>query len=204
MSSQPDVFVEKVPTGIPGFDLVSNGGLPKARTTLLAGTAGSAKTVFAVQFLAEGIKQNREGGVLITFEETPDDIRANMGSFGWDVERWEAEGLWAFVDASPQPGEESIVSGEYDLSALLVRLDHAVQQVCATRVSMDSLGAIFSRFNSDRLIRNELFRIAMRLKRLGVTALMTCERAADYGEISRYGVEEFVTDNVVVLLQFAR
>ncbi len=199
MSPQSDVFVDKLPTGIPGFDFVSNGGLPKGRTTLLAGTAGSAKTVFAVQFLAEGIMQNREGGVLITFEETPEDIRANMASFGWDIERWEAEGLWAFVDASPQPGEESIVVGEYDLGALLARLEHAVGQVRATRVSMDSMGAIFSRFNSDRIIRGELFRIAMRFKHLNVTALMTCERADDYGDLSRYGVEEFVTDNVVIL-----
>jgi circadian clock protein KaiC len=199
MSLQPNVFVEKLPTGISGFDFISYGGLPKGRTTLLAGTAGSAKTVFATQFLAEGIIQNRESGVLITFEETPNDIRANMSGFGWDIERWEAEGLWAFVDASPRPDEESIVVGEYDLGALLVRLEHAVRQVQATRISMDSLGAIFSRFNNDRIIRSELFRIARGLRQLGVTALMTCERPEDYGAISRYGVEEFVTDNVVVL-----
>ncbi|ETW98323.1 MAG: circadian clock protein KaiC [Candidatus Entotheonella factor] len=191
--------VEKLTTGIAGFDFISNGGLPKGRTTLLAGTAGSAKTVFAVQFLAEGIVQYQERGVFITFEESAADIRANMIGFGWDIERWEAEGMWAFVDASPQPEDESIVVGNYDLGALLARIEHAIRRVEATRVSMDSLGALFSRFDRDQLIRSELLRIAVGLKHIGVTALMTCERTADYGDISRYGIEEFVTDNVVIL-----
>ena len=199
MGPQSNGFVEKLLTGISGFDRISHGGLPKARTTLLAGTAGSAKTVFALQFLAEGIIQGREGGVFVTFEESPSDLRANVRSFGWDIERWEAEGLWAFVDASPQPEDESIVVGAYDLGALLARIEYAMQQVHATRVSLDSLGAIFTRFANNSLIRSELFRLATRLKDLRVTSLMTCERTEEYGDISRYGVEEFVTDNVIVL-----
>ncbi len=155
--------VDKLPTGMAGFDFISNGGLPKARTTLVTGTAGSAKTVFAVQFLAEGIVQYQERGVFITFEESASDIRANMLSLGWDIESWEAEGSWAFVDASPQPEDESIVVGNYDLGALLARIGHAVTRIGATRVSMDSLGAVFSRFNRDTLIRSELLRIAVGL-----------------------------------------
>ena len=102
MTASSEEFVDKLSTGIPGFDLISEGGLPRGRTTLLAGTTGSAKTVFAVQFLAIAIMEEQESGVLITFEETPNDIRDNMKSFGWDIARWESEGLWAFVDASPQ------------------------------------------------------------------------------------------------------
>ncbi len=182
-----------------GFDFISNGGLPRARTTLVAGTAGSAKTVFAVQFLAEGIRQHDECGVFVTFEESANDIRANMIGFGWDIEHWEAEGAWAFVDASPQPEGESVVVGDYDLGALLARVEHAVKRVGAARVSIDSLGAVFSRFNRDDLIRSEFLRMAVGLKHLGVTAVMTCERTVDYGEISRHSIEEFVTDNVVIL-----
>ncbi|PON11753.1 circadian clock protein KaiC, partial [Candidatus Entotheonella serta] len=191
--------VDKLPTGMAGFDFISNGGLPKARTTLVTGTAGSAKTVFAVQFLAEGIVQYQERGVFITFEESASDIRANMLSLGWDIESWEAEGSWVFVDASPQPEDESIVVGNYDLREVLARIGQAVTRIGATRVSMDSLGAVFSRFNRDTLIRSEPLRIAVGLKHMGVTALMTCERTSDYGELSRYSIEEFVTDNVVIL-----
>ena len=104
--------VEKLETGISGFDLISNGGLPKHRTTLVSGTAGSAKTVFAAQFLAEGITQADENGVFVTFEESPGDIRNNMLGFGWDIQRWEDEGRWSFVDASPQPGDETVEAGK--------------------------------------------------------------------------------------------
>lgn len=199
MSRKVQLFIEKLETGIPGFDLISNGGLPKGRTTLVSGTAGSAKTVFAAQFLAEGIRKADEYGVFVTFEESPDDIRRNMASFGWDIQAWEAEGKWAFVDASPQPGEETVVIGDYDLGALLTRVEYAVQKAGARRVSMDSLGAIFTQFPDSTTIRSELFRIASALKQMGVTAVMTAERTDEYGDIVRYGVEEFVADDVVVL-----
>ncbi len=87
----------------------------------MSGTAGSGKTVIAAQFLAEGIRQSGETGVFVTFEESPDDIRRNILSLGWDVLAWEKNGQWAFVDASPQIGEEIVVSGQYDLNGLLTR-----------------------------------------------------------------------------------
>jgi circadian clock protein KaiC len=191
--------IERLPIGIPGFDLIAQGGLPRGRTTLVAGTAGSAKTVFAAQFLTEGIARRDEHGVFVTFEEPPSDIRGNMRGFGWDIERWEAEGKWAFVDASPQPEDEGIVTGEYDMGALLARVEHAVRTVGARRVAMDSLGAVFARLGDSPVVRRELFRIVSALKKLGVTAVMTAERTHEYGDISRHGVEEFVADNVVIL-----
>jgi circadian clock protein KaiC len=190
--------ITRLPTGIPGFDHIANGGLPRGRATLLSGTAGSAKTVFAAQFLAAGAARG-EGGVFVTFEESPEDLRQNMRGFGWDIPAWEAAGRWAFVDASPQHDDESLVIGSYDLGALLARIEHAVRKVNATRLSMDSLGAILLRLNDPRLIRSELFRIISVLKGLGVTAVITAERAQEHGEIGRYGVEEFVSDDVVIL-----
>lgn len=195
----PATVVEKLRTRISGFDLIANGGLPKGRTTLVSGTAGSGKTVMAVQFLAAGILENDESGVFVTFEESPDDIRENLRSLKWDIASWEQQNKWVFVDASPDIGEELVVVGQYDLAALLVRIENAVRQVGAKRVSMDSLGAIFSRFHEKRLVRHELFRIVSALKKMGVTAVLTAERIAEYGEIARYGVEEFVTDNVIIL-----
>lgn len=91
VTAQPPAVIEKLPTGIPGLDVISQGGLPKARATLVAGTAGSAKTVFAAQFLAEGILRTGEHGVFVTFEETPRDVRRNMEGFGWDIGQWEVE-----------------------------------------------------------------------------------------------------------------
>jgi len=191
--------IKKLKTGISGFDVISNGGLPINRTTLVSGTSGSGKTIFAVQFLAEGIEKTGESGIFITFEETPEDIRKNMLSFNWDIQKWEKEGKWAFVDASSKPEEESIEAGNYDLGAFLARIEHAIQKVGAKRVSMDSLGAIFTQFTDSAQVRKELYRITMAFKNLNVTALITAERIEEYGEIARFGVEEFVSDNVVIL-----
>ncbi|MHB1168569.1 MAG: circadian clock protein KaiC [Longimicrobiales bacterium] len=190
--------VEKLATGIGSFDLISDGGLPQNRTTLVVGTAGSGKTVFAIQFLAAGIAAG-EHGVFVTFEESPRDIRQNMHSFGWDLAQWEKDGSFAMVDASPDPETEVIESGSFDLGALLARVANAVERVGATRVSIDSLGAMFSQFHDQAMVRRELFRIASALKQMGVTAVMTAERTHDYGPIARFGVEEFIADNVMVL-----
>jgi len=191
--------VEKVATGIPGFDIVAQGGLPSARATLVAGTAGSGKTVFVTNFLAAGIEHFNEGAVLITFEDSPADIRKNMLSFGWDIAAWESQGRFAFVDVSPEPANEAAVVGRYDLGGLLSRIEHAVRKTKASRVALDSLNALFVQFPDRALIRGELFRITHALKEMGVTVIFTAERTEDYGPITQFGVEEFVADNVVIL-----
>ncbi|MDP1664385.1 MAG: circadian clock protein KaiC [Methylobacter sp.] len=191
--------IEKLPIGLAGFDLVSNGGLPKGRTTLIAGTSGSAKTVFAAQFLVEGIVKAGECGVFVTFEEAAEDIRRNMMSLGWDISEFESNGQWLFVDASPHPEIMTEVIGDFDFGALLARIEYAVKKVNAKRISLDSLGAVFSHFTNASVVRHELFRIATAIKHLGVTALMTAERTSEYGDIARYNVEEFVADNVIIL-----
>jgi circadian clock protein KaiC len=195
----PEGAVEKMPTGMAGFDIIAKGGLPRNRTTLVSGTAGSGKTVFALQFLATGIRDHGESGVFVTFEETANDIRKNMQSFGWDLAQWEREGKLAFVDASPDPNVETVVSGAFDLSALLARVASAVRKVKAARVSVDSIGAIFSQFADQSIVRRELYRIAAGLKEMGTTAVLTAERTDDYGPIARFGVEEFIADNVMIL-----
>src|SRR5436853_4332049 len=198
MTNKDHPAVEKLRTGISSLDIIAKGGLPKNRTTLISGTAGSGKTVFAVHFLAAGINQG-EPGVFVTFEESADDVRKNMRSFGWDLANWEAEGKLTFVDASPDPEIETVEAGGFDLGALLARVQNAVNKVKAKRVSVDSLGAVFSQFSDQAMVRGELFRIASALKGMGVTAVLTAERTNDHGPVARFGVEEFIADNVMIL-----
>jgi circadian clock protein KaiC len=191
--------IEKLVTNIPGFDHITCGGLPKYRASLVSGSAGSGKTVLAAQFLAEGIMKSGENGVFVTFEELPEDIRNNMASLGWDIETWEKEGKWLFVDASVQPDHTRIEAGSFDFGALLARIEYAIKTCKAERISLDSLDAVFSQFSDRATVRWELFRIALELKKMKVTAVMTAERTQEYGEITRHGVEEFVADNVIIL-----
>lgn len=192
-------IIEKLPTGISGFDLIAVGGLPRGRTTLISGTAGSAKTVFASQFLADGIRKADENGVFITFEEPPRDICTNMASLGWNIPQWMEEGRWAFVDASPQFDTETIETGGYDFGGLIARIEHAIQKSGAKRVALDSISAVFTQFRDSAIVRRELLRLAVALKSMGVTAVLTAERQEEHGLLSRFGVEEFVADNVIVL-----
>lgn len=189
----------KTKTGIPGFDAISYGGLPKGRATLISGSSGSGKTIFACQFLIEGARQFNEPGVFVTFEENTDDLRKNVRSFGWDITAMEEAGTWKFVDASIPLVNESEVVGQFDLGALLVRITSAIKEVKARRVVLDSIGSLFQHFNDPSVIRREIFRILSFLKKKNIIILITSERLEEYGAVSRFGVEEYITDNVLIL-----
>ena len=189
----------KLPTGILGFDQIANGGIPKGRSTLVSGTAGSGKTVMALQFLLAGVRDYGENGVFVTFEEAPHDLMQNVRSFGWDLEGLLSQKKIAVVDATPEPGEETVQAGPYDLSALLARIEHAIRSVGARRVILDAIGALFPQLTDANIIRRELHRIAAGLRRLEVTTLVTMERLEEEGGVGRWGVEEFVADNVILL-----
>jgi circadian clock protein KaiC len=175
--------VEKLATRIPGFDLVAAGGVPRGRATLVSGSPGSGKTLLAAQFLAEGAATG-ESGVFVALEESPRQIRANVASLGWDISGWESAGRWMFVDMTPYS-----IDG---IDGLLTRLEYAVRAIGAQRVAIDSLSAVFA---SSGVARGELRRLIAGLGQLGVTTLMTAERARE----DESAVEEFVVDSVVVL-----
>jgi len=198
VSPAADVLA-RMETGMPGLDALTLGGLPQGRATLVTGTSGTGKSVLAVELLARGIERFDQGGVLVTCDETPDDLRRNAAGLGFDVAAWEQRGQWAFVDASPEPGLAAAESGAYDLEGLLARVEAAVEQVAAQRVSVDAIDALLTRFGSRRTVRAELQRMLAGLKALGLTVLVTAERLGDSDPVSRLGIEEFVSDNVILL-----
>jgi circadian clock protein KaiC len=192
------VGVRKIRTMIEGFDDISHGGLPVGRTTLVSGTSGTGKTLLAVQFLYNGITYFDEAGVFVTFEESPTDIIKNAYSFGWDLQKLISQGKLFILDASPDPEGQEVV-GNFDLSALIERIQYAIHKYKAKRVSIDSITAIFQQYDAASVVRREIFRLVARLKQIGVTTVMTTERVEEYGPVARFGVEEFVSDNVVIV-----
>ena len=191
--------IERLPTGIRGFDPVALGGLPKGRATLVTGTTGSGKTLFAVEFLARGILHSGEPGVFVTFEESAEDIRRNFASLGFPIRQWEDDGKWAFVDASADIALEAPVIGTFDFGALEARIGHAADRIGAARVSVDALDALFTRFADPAIVRHEIARMVYALEMTGATSIITAERSGEHDGVSRYGVEEFVVDNVITL-----
>ncbi len=190
--------IQKIPTLIEGFDDISHGGLPFGRATLVSGTSGTGKTLFSSQFLYNGITYFDECGILVTFEESPSDIIKNAQSFGWNLQRLIDEGKLFILDASPDPEGQEVI-GNFDLSALIERLQYAINKYQAKRVSIDSITAIFQQYEAVSVVRREIFRLLARLKQIGVTTIITTERTEEYGSIASFGVEEFVADNVAIL-----
>jgi len=190
--------LEKIPTGIEGFEHISLGGLVEGRTTLLVGTSGSGKTVFTVELLFRAITQFSRPGVFVTFEERPVDIVRNVRRLGWNLGELVEQGKLAFIDGS---FDRSITAetGTYDLSGIISQISYAVKTVGAKLVILDSLGALFHQYSDPAILRREIFRITDVLQSLGVTSVMTSERLEEFGPISRHGIEEFVTDCVIVL-----
>jgi circadian clock protein KaiC len=190
----------KSPTGIPGLDEITLGGLPKGRTTLVTGGAGSGKTLLGIEFLVQGVRQFGEPGVLIAFEETPADLTENVRSLGVDLERLIARGQIA-IDHVHLERSEIQETGEYDLEGLFVRLGHAIDSVGAKRVVIDTLEVLFAGLADPGILRAELRRLFRWLKERGVTAIVTAERGpvVDGGSLTRHGLEEFVSDCVILL-----
>ena len=185
----------RLETGIPWFDTITEGGLVKGRPVLVVGTAGTGKTIFGLQYLATGAGQFGEPGVLVTFEEVPEDIVRNADSFGWDLSGLVASGQLSVVDASPDAASD----GDFDFAALVDELQEAVRSTGAKRLVLDSIGALFPQFRDSLVVRKGLRHIVDALRPLGVTTVISAERNDEYGPIGRFDVEDFVVDGIVVL-----
>ena len=186
----------KCPTGIQGLDEITGGGLPRGRPTLVCGGAGCGKTLLAAEFLVRGAVQFGEPGVLMAFEETEKELKANVASLGFDL-----EGLVRrkkiVVDYVHIERSEVQESGEYDLEGLFVRLGHAIDSIGAKRVVLDTMEVLFASLPNEAILRSELRRLFRWLKDKGVTAVITAERGRE--SLTRHGLEEYVSDCVIVL-----
>jgi circadian clock protein KaiC len=188
--------LEKSPVGIPGFDDITGGGLPKGRPTIVCGGPGCGKTMFAVEFLVRGATELGEPGVLLTFEETADEMAKNVASLGFDLNDLVARKklMMDYVRIEPSEIEET---GAYDLEGLFVRLQFAVESIGAKRVVLDTIEAIFSGFSNQAILRSEIRRLFRWLKDRRLTTVVTAERGE--GMLTRYGLEEYISDCVVFL-----
>jgi circadian clock protein KaiC len=195
--SRAGLALEKAPTGIEGLDAITGGGFPRGRPTLVCGSAGSGKTLLGMQFLVHGAAIG-EPGVVVAFEETAEDLRQNVASLGVELDvllRRRA----IVIDHIHLDRSEILETGGYDLSGLFVRLEHAIDSVGARRVLFDTLEVLFASFSNAGVMRSEIERLFRWLKTKGVTAVVTGERGD--GELTRSGLEEYVSDCVISLDQ---
>lgn len=186
----------KCPTGIRGLDEITYGGLPRGRPTLVCGGAGSGKTLLAMQFVIRGARDMGEPGVFVSFEETEEELAANVRSLGFDVPSLIDQSL-LFLDYVYVERSEIQESGEYDLEGLFVRLGYAIDAVKARRMAIDGLEALFSALPNEATLRAELRRLFRWLKEREITLVLTSEQGTQ--TLSRHGLEEYVSDCVIFL-----
>ena len=187
---------EKAPTGITGLDEITGGGLPKGPPTLVCGPAGCGKTLLAMEFLVRGATLFNEPGVFMCFEENEAELIKNVASLGFDLQGLSAQKkiVLKYVRVERSEIEEA---GEYDLEGLFIRLGHSIDSIGAKRVVLDTVEALFAGLPNEATLRAELRRLFRWLKDKSVTAIITGERGD--GTLTRYGLEEYVADCVIVL-----
>jgi len=188
-------IVERVDTGIPGFDKLVQGGFVKDSTNLIAGGAGTAKTTFCMQYLWNGLLKG-ENGVYITLEQSPEDILADMLLFGWDFKKHIDQKKLALYSTYPT-SIPKLGESVFDI----------IKRVNAKRLVLDSLSIASAGWEESAdisKIRRDVFDMMNMLKKVGVTSLLISEiPRAQKDALSRFGFEEFVVDSIVLLQYFS-
>ncbi|RLI98555.1 MAG: KaiC domain-containing protein [Candidatus Aenigmatarchaeota archaeon] len=181
--------MERVKSGVPGLDEILNGGVPKNQLILITGTSGTGKTILGTQFLYSGAKDFNENSVFLSFEEPSDLIKENCKQFGWNIDSLEKQGKFAFIRYDP-----------YRIEDVFDILESTIREVGASRVLIDSISALGLYVRDKTELRSMIYNLSRILRKLNCTAMIVSEIVhGTEPRISRYGVEEFVSDSVIVM-----
>ena len=193
--------MERVITGIPGFDDILHGGIPKRNVVLLAGGPGTGKSIFGYQYLYNGLKRG-EHGILVALEEHPVQIRISMSQFGWDVSEYEAGGEFAIVDAftagigEAAKRERYVVRAPDDFQALVDVLRTAIREIRAERVVVDSVTTLY--ITKPVLARSMVLQLKKVLSGMGCTSILISQVSVTERGFGGPGVEH-AADGIVRL-----
>ena len=170
-SVHPSARAAKVETGIAGFDLMSEGGLPVGRVSAVIGAAGAGKTVFAMQSLIHHLRAGSGVGILVSFEQSTASLLADLASFDWGAGDLVGEGRLFVMDGRPQP--DILLSGAFDLSGLLAMVEGAAFPESPTCIVFDGIDTLMTLLGSPMAQRAEMLRLQDYVQRLGSTVILT-------------------------------
>ncbi len=197
-------LIERVKTGIPGLDGILHGGFIRGTNIVISGGVGTGKSIFSMQFLNAGAEKYNETGILVTLEERPSELRREAAQFGWDLEQLEVEKKLIMIDAASSKAglpssEEWALRRGFDLNTLAQEIYKATKTINAQRIAVDSLSGLGLRIESAAEVRGSIFKLSALLRELGVTSIMTSEILSKSAGLSRYGVEEFIAQGLIIL-----
>jgi KaiC/GvpD/RAD55 family RecA-like ATPase len=204
---------ERCKTGIPGFDELVEGGLPRGRVILLAGDCGTGKSIFSTQFLVKGILDHDEPGIIVSLEQTPDLLRQDMNSIGFDLQKLEDDGKLAVIDASlsgmafDSKSKYKITPEQFSLDSIIALIQEAASDIGAKRAVVDSFSALDTLLETKKSqvgmglkedVRRAMLGINYKLQSMGLTSILISDIIGD-GRLSKHGIEEFMVDGVITL-----
>ncbi len=195
------IQTERVTSGIKGLDPLIEGGFPKGRSILVTGEPGTGKTIFALQFLADGLARG-EKAIFVTADEGPLDVLEQAASMGWDFERYVETKELAILNAGtylsslPGAGRER----QIDLQKAVSDLAAFVNQIGASRLVLDPAGPFVLLRDSAARIQDQT-RLLIKLLRtsMNTTNLLTSYAVPRTGERSMHGIEEYMVAGAIVL-----
>ena len=190
--------MKKLKTGVPGLDILTLGGIPEGRATLITGKSGTGKTVVGLQ-VASNLARQGVSTVLIGVEESAEDLQDSGDSLGLGISQLVRAGSLHLADLTRPMEGPTVVSGEYDLFGLAHRLEALVKRTGVRALVLDSATALFSPRPPQEALRSQFFQLVYTLRQLGLTAVIIAEAPADYGPLTIMGVEDYVCDLTVVL-----
>jgi circadian clock protein KaiC len=189
--------VAKLATGVPGLDILTHGGFPEGRSTLVVGKPGVGKTILGLQVAAH-FARNGTPTLILAVEESPEDLTVTGDSLGLDLSGALRAGTIRISDVSPPAEGPTVVSGEYDISGLIARIEGYVRNFGARAVVLDSAGALFSPRPPKRQVRNLFFQLVHALGRMQLTSIILAESSEEYGKLTTLGIEDYVCDVVII------
>lgn len=190
--------IEKYVTGIQGLDLLTHGGIPKGRTTLIAGRSGAGKSILALQ-LACCLAKSGKKAIFLAVEEEPGDLATTGDALGFGFTELVRDGKLLVTNLAPAEDTLDTVTGDYDMTGLLHRIRGTLEKFGAEVVILDSSTALFAERPAEARLRRLFFQLVFGFRKLGLTSIVTAEALEDYGQHTVLGVEDFVCDLVITL-----
>lgn len=178
---------ERVSSGVSGLDKMLGGGFIKNDIYLVTGGTGTGKTIFCCQFLWDGL-QKGEKGIFFSLEELPDDVLHDAENFNWDFQHYIDKKMFLIEYQDP-----------FEMVDITTLVKEKIEKFGAKRVVIDSTSIFGMVFKDEHELRKRLYELIKTLKKTDTAVLMTAEITEESKALSRFGVEEFIVDGVILL-----
>lgn len=187
---------DRISTGLPGLDELIEGGFKRGSINLVCGGAGSGKTTFAVQFIIEGLKHG-ESCLYITFEEKREKLFQDVRDFGWDLEKYEQDGIFKFLEYSPEQIKRLLVEGGGTIDAIVTKMQ-------TKRLVIDSISSFALLFQDESSLKESSLALFEMISRWGCTALLTSQatESSTGGDLVLTSQMQFEVDSIIILYHY--